>query len=78
MVVQRKWYCTVFSTMMLLMNCFLNAEEGSLEIIVKQQQPSLMITGYSEGRPACDEIYEVKEAETLQKISENHSSEKFC
>ncbi|CAE6076027.1 unnamed protein product [Arabidopsis lyrata] len=63
------WYCAVFAAMMLLMNSFQVAEEGSTEI-VEQQQPSMMITGYSDRRPACDEIYEVKEGETLQTISE--------
>lgn len=63
------WYCAVFAAMMLLMNSFQVAEEGSTEIVEKQQ-PSMMITGYSDRRPACDEIYEVKEGETLQTISE--------
>jgi len=63
------WYCAVFAAMMLLMNSFQVAQEGSTEIVEKQQ-PSMMITGYSHRRPACDEIYEVKEGETLQTISE--------
>lgn len=64
------WYCAVFAAMMLLMNCCDVAEEGATEIVQKQQQPSMMIAGYSNRRPACDEIYVVKEGETLQTISE--------
>ncbi|XP_010515752.1 PREDICTED: uncharacterized protein LOC104791536 [Camelina sativa] len=71
MVVAEKFslYCTVFAAMMLLMNFFHVVEEGSTEIMQKQQ-PSMMIAGYPDRRPACDEIYEVKEGETLQTISE--------
>ncbi|CAA7019166.1 unnamed protein product [Microthlaspi erraticum] len=73
MVVAEKisWYCAVFAATMLLMNCFHVAEEDPIEIMEQQQQqPSTMIAGYSHRRPACDEIYEVKEGETLQTISE--------
>lgn len=64
------WYCSVFAAMMLLMNYCHVADESSTEI-VQQLQPSMMITGYSgRRRPACDEIYEVKQGETLQTISE--------
>ncbi|ESQ45221.1 hypothetical protein EUTSA_v10010832mg [Eutrema salsugineum] len=74
MVVAEKisWYCAVFAAMMLLMNCCNVAEEGPTEITVQQQQqqPSMMIAQYSHRRPPCEEIYEVKEGETLQTISE--------
>ncbi|KAF8117277.1 hypothetical protein N665_0011s0002 [Sinapis alba] len=68
MVVAEKisWYCAVLAAMMLLMNCC-NVEDDA---IVQKQQPTVMIAGYSNGRPVCDEIYEVKEGETLQTISE--------
>ncbi|EOA24979.1 hypothetical protein CARUB_v10018276mg [Capsella rubella] len=73
MVVAEKisWYCAVFASMMLLMNFCHVAEEGSTAIVQKQQPTTtMMIAGYSDRRPACDEIYEVKEGETLQTISE--------
>lgn len=73
MVVAEKisWYCAVFAAMMLLMSCcHVDDEAGSTDTIVQKQQSSMMITGYSDRLPACDEIYEVKEGETLQTISE--------
>ncbi|CAF1855068.1 hypothetical protein Bca4012_031868 [Brassica carinata] len=73
MVVAEKisWYCAVFAAMMLLMSCcHVEEEAGSTNTNVQKQQPSMMIAGYSDRRPACDEIYEVKEGETLQTISE--------
>ncbi|CAH8320533.1 unnamed protein product [Eruca vesicaria subsp. sativa] len=73
MVVAEKisWYCAVFAAMMLLMNCcHVEEEAGSTNTIVHKQQPSMIIPRYSYRRPACDEIYEVKEGETLQTISE--------
>ncbi|VVB05509.1 unnamed protein product [Arabis nemorensis] len=72
MVVAEKisWYCAVFAAMLLLVNfCHMADEEGPTKI-VEQHQPSMITAGYSNRRPACDEIYEVKEGETLQTISE--------
>ncbi|CAN8268135.1 unnamed protein product [Cochlearia groenlandica] len=69
------WYCAVFVSMMLLMNlCHVAEKDLAVEIVPHhhKHESSMVMAGYSghHQRPACDEIYEVKEGETLQTISE--------
>ncbi|KAG9135711.1 hypothetical protein Leryth_002443 [Lithospermum erythrorhizon] len=67
------WYCALFLAMMLLLSCCESNDEGEEEM---QQQISMMMLmnnnnnhHHQQKRP-CDEIYVVKEGETLHTISE--------
>lgn len=53
------WYCALFLTVMLVLNC---CESGTSEFGIEVTQENM--------KKGCDEIYVVREGETLQTISE--------
>ncbi|XP_060201219.1 uncharacterized protein LOC132629845 [Lycium barbarum] len=58
------WYCFLFLSIMLVLSLH---ESGESELFIVQMQQQKM--AMNENRP-CDEIYVVREGETLQTISE--------
>ncbi|KAK4725154.1 hypothetical protein R3W88_027933 [Solanum pinnatisectum] len=56
------WYCALFLAIMLVLSCCESSESDHNEFIVQMQG------NYK--KMACDEIYVVKEGETLHTISE--------
>ncbi|OIS98494.1 PREDICTED: uncharacterized protein LOC109232537 [Nicotiana attenuata] len=58
------WYCTLFLAIMLLLSCC-ESTESEFAVQMHEQQKLAM-----KKLPLCDEIYVVKEGETLHTISE--------
>ncbi|XP_010527660.1 PREDICTED: uncharacterized protein LOC104804968 [Tarenaya hassleriana] len=64
------WYSAVFAAVMLVMNCCDVAEIETVDFPDQTRSRPLMEAGSSSSSRPCDEIYVVKEGETLQTISE--------
>ncbi|KAL3532072.1 hypothetical protein ACH5RR_005593 [Cinchona calisaya] len=62
------WYCALFLALMLVLSC---CESTESEFEMHQQQQKRQILSYMmEQQWPCDEIYVVREGETLHTISE--------
>lgn len=58
------WYCALFLALMLVLSCCESTDQSEFE--VQQQQKQIL----SMEQQPCDEIYVVREGETLHTISE--------